>query len=68
MKNLNIAIAAFSGALVGATIALLFAPAKGADTRAKIKAYLKEKGIKLNKHKLNQVVDEIADEIADTNV
>jgi gas vesicle protein len=68
MKNLNIAIAAFSGALVGATIALLFAPAKGADTRAKIKAYLKEKGIKLNKHKLNQVVDEIADEIAGTNV
>lgn len=63
MKNLNIVIAAFGGALAGAALGILFAPQKGSDTRATIKEYLKSKGIKLNCHKLDQAVDEIAAEI-----
>lgn len=63
MKNLSIVIAAFGGALAGAALGILFAPEKGSDTRAKIKEYLKCKGVKLRKGQLDQVVDEIADEI-----
>lgn len=63
MKGLNIALAVVAGAVAGAAVGMLFAPKKGADTRADIKRYLRGKGIRLPKTELDEIVDEIADEI-----
>lgn len=63
MKPLNIIIAVVAGAVAGATVGLLVAPEKGSDTRDKIMDFLKEKGVKLKKNKLEELADEIADEI-----
>ena len=45
-----------AGAAVGATIALLYAPDSGVNTRKKIRAKLKEHGIDLSKAELNELV------------
>ena len=45
MKALNLLYAFLGGALVGCTAAILFAPEKGEDLRARIKTMLKSKGI-----------------------
>lgn len=63
MKGLNVLAAFFGGALVGATLGLLFAPEKGEDTREKIAEILRKKGIKLSGNDLDNLVDEIAAEI-----
>ncbi|MDE5634802.1 MAG: YtxH domain-containing protein, partial [Muribaculaceae bacterium] len=59
----NIALAVIAGSIAGAAVGMLFAPKKGADTRADIKRYLRSKGIKLRKNDLDKIVDEIAEEI-----
>lgn len=63
MKPIHIVLAVIGGALAGATVGLLFAPDKGADTRSKIANLLKRKGVKLDDDQLNELSADIAEEI-----
>lgn len=60
MKALNILYAFLGGAIVGCSAALLLAPEKGADVRAKIAAILKKKGIKISDDEVDALVAELA--------
>lgn len=62
MKNLNVAVAALAGLALGAAAGLLFAPKKGEDLREDICEYLRSKGIRLKKDRLDELVEEIAAE------
>ena len=65
MKGLNFLAAFLGGAAIGAALGTLFAPEKGEDTRQKIKDILREKGIKLNRSEMDELVDKIAAEVKD---
>ena len=65
MKNVDskLLLGLVVGAAVGAALGVLFAPEKGEDTRSKIAEALRKRGIKLNHHELNDLVNEIAAEV-----
>lgn len=65
MKALNFMAAFLGGAAVGAVFGILFAPEKGENTRQKIADILREKGIKLNRSEMDELVDKIAAEVKD---
>lgn len=67
MKGLSILAAFLGGAAVGAACGILFAPEKGEDTRIKIAAALRKRGIKLNSKEMESLVDDIADELKSDN-
>ena len=65
MKALNVVAAFLGGIVVGAAAGVLFAPEKGADTRKKIADLLREKGIRLNRAEMDDLVDQIAAGVKD---
>ncbi len=63
MKALPIVVAALGGALVGAAAALLFAPAKGSETRDNIKSFIRSHVPGIKERELESLADQIAEEI-----
>lgn len=53
------------GALVGAGAAILFAPEKGEDLRARIKNLLRKKGIICSENEIDALVEQLTTEIDD---
>lgn len=62
MKALNILYAFLGGALVGCGAAILFAPEKGEELRARIVKILKRKGIKISDEEVDALVAELTGE------
>lgn len=62
-NKLGILYAFLGGAVVGCTIAILFAPQKGSELRAKVASMLKKKGIKISDAEVDQLVAELSGEI-----
>ena len=65
MKGLSVLYAFLGGALVGCAAAILFAPEKGEDLRARIKELLKKKGVDFSDDEVEQLVRQISAQIED---
>lgn len=65
MNNLGVLYAFLGGAIVGAGAALLLAPEKGEDLRAKIKEILRKKGILCSETEIDALVEQLTNEIDD---
>lgn len=64
MRNTSILLAFLGGAAVGAAAGILFAPEKGDETRARIAEAIRKRGLKLSGRELENLVDDIAEELA----
>lgn len=65
MNNLGLLYAFLGGALVGAGAAILYAPAKGEDTRRRIKEMLQKRGILCTESEIDALVEQLTTEIDD---
>ena len=63
MKSLSLLYSFIGGAVVGCGAAILFAPAKGEDTRKRIKDLLKKRGIDFTDDEVERLVDQISAQI-----
>lgn len=64
-KTMNWIYAFLGGAIVGAGVAILFAPEKGEDLRARIKELLRKKGIICSDSEIDALVEQLTTEIDD---
>ena len=64
-NSLSILYAFIGGALIGASAAVLFAPSKGTDLRAKIKETLQKKGIICTQSEIDALVEQLTADIDD---
>ncbi len=65
MSNISLLYAFIGGAIVGAGAALLFAPEKGEDVRARIADLLRKKGIICSDNEIDALVEQLTTEIDD---
>ncbi|MDE5988007.1 MAG: YtxH domain-containing protein [Duncaniella sp.] len=65
MSNLSLLYAFIGGAIVGAGAAVLFAPEKGEDIRARIADLLRKKGIICSENEIDALVEQLTTEIDD---
>lgn len=63
MKGIGLISAFLGGAIVGCTVAILFAPEKGSDLRSKIKNILKTKGIDFTDDEVEALISQITAQI-----
>jgi len=65
MSNLSTLYAFIGGAIVGAGAAILFAPEKGEDVRARIAELLRKKGILCSDNEIDALVEQLTTQIDD---
>ncbi|MEG1574419.1 MAG: YtxH domain-containing protein [Bacteroidales bacterium] len=63
MKALSLITAFIGGAAAGAAIGLLFAPAKGSDTRACVADFMRKHGVNLNHEQIDELTSKIESKI-----
>ena len=65
MSNLSMLYAFIGGAIVGAGAAILFAPEKGEDIRARIADLLRKKGILCSDNEIDALIEQLTTQIDD---
>lgn len=65
MSGLNLLYAFLGGAVVGAGVAILFAPEKGEDVRKRITDLLRRKGILCSDSEIDALVEQLTTQIDD---
>lgn len=63
MKALSLITAFIGGAAAGAAMGLLFAPAKGSETRSCVADYLRKHGVNLNHDQIDELTAKIESKI-----